>query len=104
MNVFIVTQEKYTEGNFGDLESNGTLTLGAFSTQELAQKFCDTVVQQDFQAQFGSAVEQCIITTFTLDVPVHKEVVLYACKTCGCGMQAEQPYCSHNCWQEAHTN
>lgn len=104
MKLFLVTQQKYTEGNFGDLEYGNCATIGVYSTRELAQQAADNVFQDTFHAQYGSAKESCEIQELTLDVLPEKEEAPkeeYHCQECQVVMDVDQPFCSHNCWQEA---
>ena len=67
MKMYLLTQQTYTEGNFGDLELNCTITFGVFSTIELAIEAKSKVKENRFKAQFGSAIQQCYITELELD-------------------------------------
>lgn len=67
MKVFILKQQTYSEGQFGDLELGMDNILGVYSTLELAQQAASKVVIFTFYAQFGSAEMVTAITEHELD-------------------------------------
>lgn len=65
--VYVVTQFRFTDGNFGDLESLPCKLIGVFTTPEKAQQAIESVEMPVYNAQFGSAKERCLVRMVFVD-------------------------------------
>lgn len=102
-NVFQVTQQLFSEGNFGDLENGGERLIGVYSSCYLAEKAVSMIPVSEFHAQFGSAKQDCLITEVELD-KVPEQQPVYLCKRCACIMDNQQYYCSYSCERDDNAN
>lgn len=72
MTVYLVQQNLYREGEFGDLELSDLLTIGIFDSLEKVEEIQKDFIPTKFVAQFGSGLQDLIITPIELNTKVNK--------------------------------
>ena len=62
--VWIVFQNQYQESYFGDLCTDISKVIGVCSTEELANDLVNQAPIAEFEAQYGTGIEDCYIESF----------------------------------------
>lgn len=72
MKLYILIQEQYQEGNFGDLEDAPSLIHGIFRNIDKAKDIAKTINIVNFKAQFGSAEETLYLLPIKSDIKLEE--------------------------------
>lgn len=68
MKLYTLHQRTFHEGQFGDLESSGSVLIGVYTDIEIPTKIVEEFVPVKFQAQFGSGLQDLYITEIETDI------------------------------------
>lgn len=68
MKLYTLHQRTYHEGEFGDLESSGSILIGVYTDIKVPTKIVEEFVPVKFHAQFGTGLQDLYITEIETDV------------------------------------
>jgi len=72
MKLYLLQQKTFHQGNFGDLEYSGLVTIGVYTSKEVPNKILAEYIPIEFHAQCGNGLQELIITEIDSDVEINE--------------------------------